>query len=76
MSNQKDLQTKIHEFIPSKNLHQKYGFDLDKVQKVRCLKCHERIGNEEYILNPILARFGQMFFIHKKCYNGEENKQK
>lgn len=47
--------------------HPVYGYDLEAVPKVRCLHCGEPIGDEEYVEVTLLARFGQMFFLHKRC---------
>lgn len=43
------------------------GYDITKVPFVRCLFCEEPIGNEPYEEIPILSRFGQMLFGHKRC---------
>lgn len=48
-------------------LHPKWGYDLDKVKDVRCSFCKQPIGDEEYVEDTIFARFGTMFFIHKRC---------
>lgn len=50
-----------------RRLHPKWGYDLDRVKDVKCLLCGQRIGNEEYVEDTAWARFGQMFFIHKRC---------
>lgn len=47
--------------------HPKYGYDLDAVRRVLCLHCDQPIGNEDYIEVAVLARFGQMMFVHKRC---------
>ena len=47
--------------------NQRYGYDESKVKDVYCLVCHEKIGTEGYAEVPMLARFGQMFFTHKRC---------
>lgn len=49
------------------NLHPFYGYDIDKVPKVKCLFCHKPIGDEEYVEVITVARFGQMLFAHKRC---------
>jgi hypothetical protein len=49
------------------NLHPLYGYDINKVSKVKCLICNIPIGNEEYVEVNTLARFGQMLFAHKRC---------
>lgn len=43
------------------------GYDLNQVSKVLCLVCDRPIGHEEYTEVTVLARFGQMMFIHKRC---------
>ncbi len=48
-------------------LHPKWGYDLDRVKDVHCLHCGERIGDEPYVEVTVLARFGQMTFLHKRC---------
>lgn len=55
-----------------KNLHTIYGYDLDKVPNIRCLMCGDLIGQEPYIEYTILARFGTMLFIHKRCAERKE----
>lgn len=52
---------------PGKRYHPKWGYDLDKVKDVHCSRCGEPIGNEPYVEITDLARFGQMFFHHKRC---------
>lgn len=47
--------------------HPKWGYDLNKVKDVRCLICKEVIGDEEYVEDWGLARFGTMLFLHKRC---------
>jgi len=47
--------------------HPRYGYDRNKVKTVRCLMCDELIGDEEYVENTSLARFGNMFFTHRRC---------
>ncbi len=54
-------------FPDARRLHPKWGYDLDKVKDVRCMMCKEPIDNEDYVEFTIFARFGQMFFIHKRC---------
>lgn len=46
---------------------QRYGFDKAAVPAVECLTCDKPIGDAEYELVPIFARFGQMFVKHKVC---------
>lgn len=52
---------------PRANPHPKYGYDRNLVPGTQCLLCGKPIGREEYIEDTILARFGQMLFIHKVC---------
>ncbi len=47
--------------------NEKYGYDEAAVAGVECLICGKPIGDAEYVEYPVLARFGQMFFIHKAC---------
>ena len=42
-------------------------YDRSQVSEVACLMCDEPIGNEPYAEVRILARFGQMLFVHKRC---------
>jgi len=51
--------------VPTAN--KRWGFDEALVPKVHCLFCKRPIGNEPYRLDTWLARFGNMFFIHKRC---------
>lgn len=55
------------------NPDKKYGYDLDRVKDVHCLHCQKPIGDEPYSEVSALSRFGQMFFIHKRCEKGESN---
>jgi hypothetical protein len=48
----------------------KWGFDRAKVHGVRCVVCDKRIGREPFVLDTSLARFGQMFFRHRRCARG------
>lgn len=43
------------------------GYDTAKVSSVRCISCHQPIGNLEYKEITTLARFGQMLFEHVTC---------
>lgn len=43
------------------------GYDTDRVAAVRCINCHEPIGDSEYNEVTTLARFGQMLFEHTTC---------
>ncbi len=52
-------------------LHPVYGYDLNQVSKVLCLMCDQQIGDEEYVEITNFARFGQMFFRHKRCKAGK-----
>ncbi len=52
---------------PGMKFHPKWGYDLDKVRGVHCLRCGEPIGEEPYVEDMLLARFGQMCFRHKRC---------
>lgn len=44
-----------------------YGFDRAAVAAVKCLACGAPIGSEPYSLVTLLARFGQMLFVHRRC---------
>ncbi len=48
-----------------------WGFDTALVPKVKCMGCKKPIGTEPYVLDTGLARFGQMFFYHKRCHSNE-----
>ena len=52
-----------------------YGFDRAKVAQVDCLRCGEKIGDAPYQLVTVLARFGQMVFVHEKCAKGWDGKK-
>lgn len=52
---------------PGQRPHPKYGYDMNEVPKVECLRCEEPIGHEEYVEVAMLARFGQMSFLHARC---------
>ena len=58
----------------SVRLHKKYGYDLDRVPLIKCFSCGEPIGNEEYVEETVLSRFGQMFFRHKRCHEALKKK--
>lgn len=47
--------------------HPKYGYDMNAVKDVECLMCSEPIGEEPYNEFPMLARFGNMMFVHERC---------
>ena len=53
-------------FEDTRRLHPKWGYDLDAVPRVLCLHCHKPIGDEEYVKNTMLARFGEMTFFHRR----------
>jgi hypothetical protein len=53
-----------------------WGFDRAKVPGVHCLLCDKKIGESPFVLDAGLARFGQMFFMHEKCYESEKQKEK
>jgi hypothetical protein len=53
--------------LPGKRYDPEYGFDLDAVKDVNCLTCDTPIGEEPYSLVTMLARFGTMSFVHKRC---------
>lgn len=48
-------------------LHKKWGYDLDKVKHVNCMRCGKPIGKKSYVEDTAFARFGQMFFYHTTC---------
>lgn len=51
----------------TRRLHPKWGYDMDLVRNVKCFTCGQPIGDEEYVEETWLARFGQMCFRHKQC---------
>jgi hypothetical protein len=53
--------------VPGKRSHPKWGYDLDMVASRLCFTCKEPIGDEAYVEDTALARFGDMFFRHKRC---------
>lgn len=56
-------------FEDTRRLHPKWGYDLDAVPRVLCLRCHTPIGDEEYVEDTGYARFGTMLFLHKRCWD-------
>lgn len=48
-------------------MHPKWGYDLDQVKVIDCLICQKPIAEEPYTEMTLLARFGQMMFVHKTC---------
>lgn len=47
--------------------HPQWCYDLDRVRDVQCLACGEPIGDEPYVEDTALARFGSMLFFHRRC---------
>jgi hypothetical protein len=45
----------------------RWGFDRRLVRNVECLKCGRKIGRAKYRLVTVFARFGEMFFVHRRC---------
>lgn len=45
-----------------------WGYDLTKVPEVWCMECREPIGQEKWIPDDGLGRFGTMLFYHARCY--------
>lgn len=52
---------------PGRRYHPKWGYDLDKARETRCLYCRQPVGDENYIEETAMARFGQIFLIHQRC---------
>jgi len=50
-----------------KSADKRWGFDKRAVASTPCLHCGVPIGRRHYRLVTILARFGQMFVVHKNC---------
>lgn len=50
-----------------RRMHPRWCYDHDRVPRVHCLVCGEPIGDEPYLLDATLARFGTMLFIHRRC---------
>jgi hypothetical protein len=48
-----------------------FGYDLDLVPSICCLRCDEPIGDEPYVEEAGVARFGDMFFLHQRCAIGD-----
>lgn len=44
-----------------------WGFDRAKVPTIKCLHCKGPIGDEPYICDAAIARFGAMSFMHERC---------
>lgn len=53
-----------------------WGFDLSKVPQTNCMLCHQPIGEEPYILEAGVARFGTMQFLHERCSANPEKDRK
>jgi len=53
--------------VPGRRAHPKYGYDLDKVANMECMHCNNLIGQEAFVEQMSLARFGSMSFVHKRC---------
>lgn len=51
-----------------------YGYDLDAVPTHPCLMCGQPIGAEPYREYLVWARWGDMFLIHERCWDGRERK--
>lgn len=53
--------------IDGRRPHPVWGYDLDAVPAVHCLHCDTPIGDEPYVEEAAVARFGQMQFVHARC---------
>lgn len=51
----------------------KYSYNTAGLSETKCLLCNQPIGGEDYTECHIMARFGQMFFLHARC---DENLKK
>lgn len=71
MSNLVKCECLLCKPIPGHVAHPLYGFDLDAVPDIQCLRCKEPIGEEPYVLETGTARFGQMFVLHQRCAEGK-----
>lgn len=53
-------------------IHPKWGYDIHKVKGVHCLSCDKKIGRRKYVEDTAFARFGEMMFWHKTCWDRAE----
>lgn len=50
-----------------KQAAKKYGLKISEVKKLHCMSCDKKIGKSKFVLDLMLARFGQVFVRHKRC---------
>ena len=62
--------------VPGKRPHPVYGYDLDLVAVQRCAKCGGLIGDEAYVEELGMARFGQMRLMHSRCENEKDRRSR
>lgn len=60
---------------PGTRPHPEYGYDMNKVSGVECIVCEKPIGDEPYDEHLTWARFGQMQFIHRRCWSSEKERE-
>ena len=65
MSRRKPCECPRCRKVPTAN--KRWGFDEAEVPNVKCLVCKKKIGNEPYVVETGMARFGIMQFRHKRC---------
>lgn len=53
--------------LPYRPSHVPGDYDVSKVDDVHCFMCRQPIGDTEYREDRMLARFGQMMFLHVEC---------
>ena len=53
--------------LPGHHAHPVYGYDLEMAKEMPCVICSKPIGEEPYVEDLGMARFGQMRFIHSAC---------
>jgi len=59
-----------------RKVHPVYGYELDKVHAMCCVNCSELIGEDAYVEEPGMARFGDMRFIHIRCETDKQAKSR
>lgn len=53
-----------------------YVYDKSKVKNVLCQGCQQPIGEEPYVEWAGVARFGMMFFYHKRCSDAIDERER
>ena len=58
--------------VPGKRAHPVYGYDLDLAKTTKCPRCGVVIGEEPYVEDLSMARFGQLNVLHARCESEKE----